>query len=375
MIVANATGCSSIYGANLPTTPWTTNAEGRGPAWNNSLFEDNAEFGLGMRLGARRPAPARPRRCWRGCAASVGDELARAILDNPQDDRAADRRAAAPRSPSSRDRLAAIAGGRTPPTPRHLARRRRATWCARACGSSAATAGPTTSASAASTTCCRRAATSTSSCSTPRCTPTPAARRRRRRPRGAVAKFAAAGKGTGKKDLGAIARAYGNVYVAQISMGANELQTTKALARGRRLAGPVAGHRLQHLHRPRHRHVEVDEPPEGRGEERLLAAVPLPAQRGRRRPAVQARLPDSRRSRCATSSPPRPASPSSSAPTPSGPPSSPRCCRPTSTSAGATTSSSPAMHRTVPHVTTVADDVEPEVENDAGYRYDERGPG
>ena len=78
-------------------------------------------------------------------------------------------------------------------------------------------------------------------------------------PRGAVAKFAAAGKATGKKDLGAIARAYGNVYVAQISMGANELQTTKALARSRRLAGPVAGDRLQHLHRPRHRHVEVDD--------------------------------------------------------------------------------------------------------------------
>jgi pyruvate-ferredoxin/flavodoxin oxidoreductase len=50
MLIANATGCSSIYGGNLPTTPWTTNAEGRGPAWNNSLFEDNAEFGLGMRL-------------------------------------------------------------------------------------------------------------------------------------------------------------------------------------------------------------------------------------------------------------------------------------------------------------------------------------
>ena len=50
MIVANATGCSSIYGANLPTTPWTVNAAGRGPAWTNSLFEDNAEFGLGMRL-------------------------------------------------------------------------------------------------------------------------------------------------------------------------------------------------------------------------------------------------------------------------------------------------------------------------------------
>ena len=60
MIVANATGCSSIYGANLPTTPWTTNGEGRGPAWNNSLFEDNAEFGLGMRLALdtqQAPAP------------------------------------------------------------------------------------------------------------------------------------------------------------------------------------------------------------------------------------------------------------------------------------------------------------------------------
>ena len=51
MLVANATGCSSIYGGNLPTTPWATNGEGRGPAWSNSLFEDNAEFGLGIRLG------------------------------------------------------------------------------------------------------------------------------------------------------------------------------------------------------------------------------------------------------------------------------------------------------------------------------------
>ena len=51
-MVANATGCSSIYGGNLPTTPWTTDADGRGPAWSNSLFEDNAEFGLGFRLAA-----------------------------------------------------------------------------------------------------------------------------------------------------------------------------------------------------------------------------------------------------------------------------------------------------------------------------------
>ena len=56
MVVANATGCSSIYGGNLPTTPWTTNADGRGPAWNNSLFEDNAEFGMGIALGHQQRA-------------------------------------------------------------------------------------------------------------------------------------------------------------------------------------------------------------------------------------------------------------------------------------------------------------------------------
>ena len=79
MIVANATGCSSIYGANLPTTPWTTNAEGRGPAWNNSLFEDNAEFGLGMRLGyeaQRRQAALLVEQL----APVVGVELAAEIL-------------------------------------------------------------------------------------------------------------------------------------------------------------------------------------------------------------------------------------------------------------------------------------------------------
>jgi pyruvate-ferredoxin/flavodoxin oxidoreductase len=59
LLIANATGCSSIYGGNLPTTPWTTNAEGRGPAWSNSLFEDNAEFGLGMRLALMQPQRAR----------------------------------------------------------------------------------------------------------------------------------------------------------------------------------------------------------------------------------------------------------------------------------------------------------------------------
>src|SRR6185503_8580069 len=84
MVIANATGCSSIYGANLPTTPWTTNAEGRGPAWNNSLFEDNAEFGLGLRLGldAHR---AHARTLVARLAPAIGGDLARAVLDNPQE--------------------------------------------------------------------------------------------------------------------------------------------------------------------------------------------------------------------------------------------------------------------------------------------------
>ena len=80
MIVANATGCSSIYGANLPTTPWTVNAEGRGPAWNNSLFEDNAEFGLGMRL-ALDAQTDHARRLLARLAPVVGDELVRELLE------------------------------------------------------------------------------------------------------------------------------------------------------------------------------------------------------------------------------------------------------------------------------------------------------
>ena len=83
MIVANATGCSSIYGGNLPTTPWTTNSEGRGPAWNNSLFEDNAEFGLGIRLGVRGAA-AQARLLVERLAPLIGPELAAEILDADQ---------------------------------------------------------------------------------------------------------------------------------------------------------------------------------------------------------------------------------------------------------------------------------------------------
>ena len=84
MIVANATGCSSIYGANLPTTPWTVDAAGRGPAWSNSLFEDNAEFGLGMRL-ALDAQTDHARRLLEGLTPALGQEVVRGILDGRQD--------------------------------------------------------------------------------------------------------------------------------------------------------------------------------------------------------------------------------------------------------------------------------------------------
>ncbi|HEY8883150.1 MAG TPA: pyruvate:ferredoxin (flavodoxin) oxidoreductase, partial [Dermatophilaceae bacterium] len=83
MIVANATGCSSIYGGNLPTTPWSRNADGRGPAWSNSLFEDNAEFGLGMRLG-KDHGTATARALVSTLSDAIGPDLARELLDADQ---------------------------------------------------------------------------------------------------------------------------------------------------------------------------------------------------------------------------------------------------------------------------------------------------
>ncbi len=80
MIVANATGCSSIYGGNLPTTPWAVNAEGRGPAWSNSLFEDNAEFGLGFRVSIDKQAEFAAE-LLATLASEIGESLAADILN------------------------------------------------------------------------------------------------------------------------------------------------------------------------------------------------------------------------------------------------------------------------------------------------------
>ena len=107
LTVANATGCSSIYGGNLPTTPWTVDAEGRGPAWSNSLFEDNAEFGLGLRLAADRHTDLARRRLM-DLRDQVGLELVRDILETKQEHESELRSRARPRrragTPSRRPR-------------------------------------------------------------------------------------------------------------------------------------------------------------------------------------------------------------------------------------------------------------------------------
>jgi len=234
MIVANATGCSSIYGANLPTTPWTVNAAGRGPAWSNSLFEDNAEFGLGMRL-ALDAQTDQARRLLERLAPEVGDDLVQAILDGPQDTEA-EIVSQRDRVGLLRDALARIDGPQAADA-RHLLALasdlvRQGVWIIGGDGwaydigfggvDQVLSSGRNVNILVLDTEVYSNTGGQSSKAT----------------PRSAVAKFAAAGKGTAKKDLGAIARSYGNVYVAQVSMGANDVQTTRALLEADAWPGP-----------------------------------------------------------------------------------------------------------------------------------------
>ncbi len=234
MIVANATGCSSIYGANLPTTPWTVNAAGRGPAWNNSLFEDNAEFGLGMRL-ALDAQTDHARRLLERLAPDLGAELVGGLLRAVQDTEA-DIVAQRERVGRLREALTRL-DGPVGSDARHLLALagdlvRKGVWIIGGDGwaydigfggvDQILSSGRNVNILVLDTEVYSNTGGQASKAT----------------PRGAVAKFAAAGKGTAKKDLGAIARAYGNVYVAQVSMGANDLQTTKALLEADAWPGP-----------------------------------------------------------------------------------------------------------------------------------------
>ncbi len=234
MIVANATGCSSIYGANLPTTPWTSNAEGRGPAWANSLFEDNAEFGLGMRLAADAQNGL-ARSLLEKLAPVVGEDLVRELLDSPQD---SDPEVAAQRARVERLRLAlaGVDGDHAADARQLLAVSadlvRQGVWIIGGDGwaydigfgglDQVLSSGRNVNVLVLDTEVYSNTGGQASKAT----------------PRGAVAKFAAAGKPTAKKDLGAIARSYGNVFVAQVSMGANDAQTIKALLEADAWPGP-----------------------------------------------------------------------------------------------------------------------------------------
>ena len=231
IVVANATGCSSIYGANLPTTPYTVDGEGRGPAWNNSLFEDNAEFGLGMRLGLEAQAGL-ARLLLGRLAPAVGDDLARSILDAEQDTE--------PQVRAQRERIARLVAALDRldgPDARHLravagALGRQGVWIIGGDGwaydigfgglDHVLTSGRNVNILVLDTEVYSNTGGQASKAT----------------PRGAVAKFAASGKDAAKKDLGAIARAYGNVYVAQIAIGANDVQTVKALLEADAWPGP-----------------------------------------------------------------------------------------------------------------------------------------
>ncbi|WP_193175821.1 pyruvate:ferredoxin (flavodoxin) oxidoreductase [Oricola nitratireducens] len=232
LMVANATGCSSIYGGNLPVTPWTKNAEGRGPAWSNSLFEDNAEFGLGFRLAADKHLGL-ARDLLRQLATEIGEDLAAAILDAPQI-RESEIRVQRERVAALKTKLLALksnmAAEHLLSVVDHLVRR--SIWIVGGDGwaydigygglDHVLATGRNVNILVMDTEVYSNTGGQASKAT----------------PLGAIAKFAAAGKRTARKDLALQAIAYGNVYVAQVAMGANPQQTLQAFREAEAWEGP-----------------------------------------------------------------------------------------------------------------------------------------
>jgi len=231
MLVANATGCSSIYGGNLPVTPWSANEDGRGPAWSNSLFEDNAEFGLGFRLAADKHL-GNAVGLSRALAPMLGEDLVEAIISAPQIHESEIR--------AQRDRVAELARRlRAIEDPRaaHLLSVvdhfvRRSVWIVGGDGwaydigygglDHVLSTGRDVNVLVMDTEVYSNTGGQASKAT----------------PLGAVAKFAAAGKRVARKDLALQAIAYGNVYVAQVAMGANPQQTLLAFREAEAYHGP-----------------------------------------------------------------------------------------------------------------------------------------
>ena len=231
LMVANATGCSSIYGGNLPTTPWTVDANGRGPAWSNSLFEDNAEFGLGFRLAADRHTELARRRLAE-LRDAVGPELVDEILEAPQL-RESELRAQRERVAELKRRLEGLEGAAVADLQTvvdHLVRR--SVWIVGGDGwaydigsgglDHVLASGRNVNVLVLDTEVYSNTGGQMSKAT----------------PLGAVAKFAAAGKTVPKKDLALQAIAYGSVYVARVAMGADPQQTLTAFREAEAYDGP-----------------------------------------------------------------------------------------------------------------------------------------
>jgi pyruvate-ferredoxin/flavodoxin oxidoreductase len=230
-MIANATGCSSIYGGNLPTTPWTTNADGRGPAWSNSLFEDNAEFGLGFRLAADGHTDLARRRLVE-LRDVLGAELVDGILEAPQlreselsaqRDRVAEltRRLDGMDGPLVSDLLSVVD---------HLVRR--SVWIVGGDGWAYDIGAGGLDHVLASGRNVNVLVLDTEVYSNT------GGQMSKSTPLGAIAKYAAAGKTVQKKDLALQAIAYGNVYVARVAMGADPKQTLEAFREAEAYDGP-----------------------------------------------------------------------------------------------------------------------------------------
>ncbi|GAB4246216.1 pyruvate:ferredoxin (flavodoxin) oxidoreductase [Deferrisoma sp.] len=221
MLIANATGCSSIYGGNLPTTPYTTNDEGFGPSWSNSLFEDNAEFGLGFRLAIDKQKEM-AEELLKSLAPQIGDDLVTALLTADQSSDAGIR--------EQRKRVAALKeklAGLDDPAARRLASLadylvRKSVWILGGDGwaydigygglDHVLSMGRDVNILVMDTEVYSNTGGQMSKAT----------------PLGAAAKFAAAGKAKPKKDLGLMAMAYGDVYVARVAFGAKDQHTVKA---------------------------------------------------------------------------------------------------------------------------------------------------
>jgi pyruvate-ferredoxin/flavodoxin oxidoreductase len=230
-IIANATGCSSIYGGNLPTTPWSKNAEGRGPAWANSLFEDNAEFGLGFRVSVDKQTEF-ARELTKRLAGQIGEQLATSILTASQKDEADifEQRA---RVAQLKERLKTVD---FPEAKQLLALAdmlvKKSIWIVGGDGwaydigygglDHVLASGLNVNFLVLDTEVYSNTGGQASKST----------------PRAAVAKFAAGGKATAKKDLGLMAMNYGNVYVASVAMGAKDEHTLKAFLEAEAYDGP-----------------------------------------------------------------------------------------------------------------------------------------